>query len=330
MVTERLVELLRSEGVVPQVLNVSPGDSSGPIRYHAMRVVRHLRAMGSLFGRTGPAPRLYLSMPGGAGVAYLIPMAVLARVRGYRVVAHHHSFAYLNSHSRLHRWAFRAAGSECYHVVLCQRMRSLLVEQYPSPSNVLVCSNAELIPAVVRRRRDEDEALSRGLNIGHFSNLSLEKGLDVVVGLLRELLSRETDVTLHLGGLPVDEAASRALADAQVEFGGRLVYWGHLDGDRKSEFLSVLDVFLFPSRYSHEAEPLVILEAMSAGVPVIGSDAGCLAERLGPFAISMSDADRWIVDAASLLGRRDIEDSLCLEMRIGEGKERLLAALVGD
>jgi glycosyltransferase involved in cell wall biosynthesis len=46
--------------------------------------------------------------------------------------------------------------------------------------------------------------------------------------------------------------------------------------DEVAAFYRRLDVFLFPSSYKHEAEPLVVLEAARAGVPTVAFDTGCI------------------------------------------------------
>ena len=57
-------------------------------------------------------------------------------------------------------------------------------------------------------------------------------------------------------------------------------YVGPVYGGQKEQFYRQLDVFLFPTNYANEAEPLVIYEAMRQGVHVIACDRGSIAEML--------------------------------------------------
>jgi glycosyltransferase involved in cell wall biosynthesis len=59
---------------------------------------------------------------------------------------------------------------------------------------------------------------------------------------------------------------------------GAIHYAGPLSHREVAPFLSICDLFLFPSR--NEAEPLVVIEAIDCGLLVIALDVGCLAERL--------------------------------------------------
>ena len=51
-------------------------------------------------------------------------------------------------------------------------------------------------------------------------------------------------------------------------------------GSTRSAFIGSLDIFLFPTNYANEAEPLVIYEAMRRGVYVIACDRGAISEML--------------------------------------------------
>ncbi|MCG3024525.1 glycosyltransferase, partial [Escherichia coli] len=57
-------------------------------------------------------------------------------------------------------------------------------------------------------------------------------------------------------------------------------YFGPVYGEDKTRFLNDLDVFIFPSRYYNEAEPLVVYEAAASGNYVIGSEVGSMKEAI--------------------------------------------------
>lgn len=50
----------------------------------------------------------------------------------------------------------------------------------------------------------------------------------------------------------------------------RVVFPGHVTGDRKRAFFSLADLYVFPSR--HESYGLTLLEALAAGVPAVCLD----------------------------------------------------------
>ena len=56
--------------------------------------------------------------------------------------------------------------------------------------------------------------------------------------------------------------------------------WVQVSGASKDAFFRSIDVFLFPTRYKIEGQPLVILEAMSYGVPVVATSQGYCAELI--------------------------------------------------
>lgn len=57
------------------------------------------------------------------------------------------------------------------------------------------------------------------------------------------------------------------------------VEWvGPVSGGDKDAFYRSLDVFVFPSEYRFEAQPLVVLEALSYGVPCLVTDQGYMGE----------------------------------------------------
>ena len=51
-------------------------------------------------------------------------------------------------------------------------------------------------------------------------------------------------------------------------------YWGRRYGGEKDVFWKDADIFVFPTYYHNECFPLVILEAMEQGLPVISTNEG--------------------------------------------------------
>jgi N-acetyl-alpha-D-glucosaminyl L-malate synthase BshA len=106
----------------------------------------------------------------------------------------------------------------------------------------------------------------------HVSNFRPVKRLLDVVRILERVV-REVPAVLLMVGEGPERASAQALArrlgvQDRVKFLGR--------HDRIEEIMSLADVFLLPSEL--ESFGLSALEAMAAGVPVVGSDAGGLPE----------------------------------------------------
>jgi glycosyltransferase involved in cell wall biosynthesis len=103
------------------------------------------------------------------------------------------------------------------------------------------------------------------------SRISPEKGQDV---LLESLLAWDPPVWLFICGAPAFMRGERyfdRLKTLASKFRRmRVVFPGHVTGERKREFFSLADLYLFPSR--HESYGLTALEALSAGLPVVAFD----------------------------------------------------------
>ena len=52
-----------------------------------------------------------------------------------------------------------------------------------------------------------------------------------------------------------------------------------MSGERKTALLHEADLFVFPG-IQQEGQPLVVLEAMAAGLPIVFTNRGCLSETL--------------------------------------------------
>ena len=216
---------------------------------------------------------LYMAPHSGTGLLFSCFVAFFARCLGYSLAVHYHSYWNIGRRSRLMATFVAICGPKAIHIALAPPMERDLRRFYPAIGRVAVVSNCGLIaphPEVPRHFG------ARRLRLGHLSNLSREKGIGLVLECMRALCARGVDVELWLAGPAENKSTEALIAAARSEFGKRLTYLGRLDGAGVRRFYQEIDVFLFPSVHRHEAEPLVVIDAVAAGVPVIATDRGCI------------------------------------------------------
>ncbi len=278
------------------IINVAPDSLIRNSRYHRQRFWRAVRALWRL-GRWRRAKRsLYLAIAGGAGVIYDLPLTLAARLFGYKIYIHHHSFNYINHRSRWTALLIAVAGSEATHICLSAGMARRLSALYPRANRTIVLSNAALVPPA------EPRPIATGpIRLGFLSNLIPEKGVDTAIEVARALRTAKCDVVLAIAGPALDPEMQALLARTQHELGAAFEYRGAVYGPEKAAFLRDLDIFLFPTRYANEAQPLVVLEALAAGIPVLATDHGCIAEDVGCRAAVIPDAD-YVKEAVRAIG----------------------------
>lgn len=277
-ITERIVGELSPYCRVVRA-DISPGRLERGISYHAAKIAKVAQALSVVAIHAFVAPRvLYTPVGAGFGMFYTIAVIALARALGYTVVVHHHSFAYIDRRTASMRLLARVGGRSAWHLFLCDGMKSAYLARYPtvSQARALVVSNGgrvDPVAAVPDRRPDR-------LTIGHLSNLGAEKGLDDVLETARRLQSAGVDFQLRLAGPTVGAEDAGKIEAARATLGDALEYLGPVYGTDKDRFYAGIDVFLFPTRYHHEAQPTVLFEAMAFGVPSISYGRGCIASDL--------------------------------------------------
>jgi glycosyltransferase involved in cell wall biosynthesis len=108
------------------------------------------------------------------------------------------------------------------------------------------------------------------LRFGFLGGATREKGLHVLLEAFR--CFAKADLVIYGGGLEgIEWPLADVLRQPNIELGGRI------DDAQKAVLLPQLDALVVPSIW-YENSPLVIHEAFQAGVPVICSDIGGMAE----------------------------------------------------
>ncbi|MFC7177301.1 glycosyltransferase [Halosegnis marinus] len=116
----------------------------------------------------------------------------------------------------------------------------------------------------------ERHGLPEGPLVGYTGRHGYEKDLDAILDAATGL-----DATVVFGG----DGPARSGLEARAEgMAADVRFLGFLDREELPAFYATLDVFAFPSPV--ETQGLVALEANACGTPVVGVDAGALAETV--------------------------------------------------
>ena len=264
-------------GATTRVIDVSANTLASSLASRLERLPKiGSAALGLLFGGHRSGDPLYMSMSGGLGQLYEILFILCARLRGLRLYLHHHSFAYLDTPNLVSWFLVLAAGRSAVHITLSRHMAERLQQLY-RVRRASPVSNTVFLPGP--QSVDFPDRIRLG-TVGFMSNLSLEKGLFEFFNLAADMQRSGMPVKASLAG-PFQDARTEEQARARLTDIDNVEYVGQKYGEEKDVFYSDIDVFIFPTLYRNEAEPLVIHEAMSRGIPVIAYGRGCIPEMIG-------------------------------------------------
>ena len=128
------------------------------------------------------------------------------------------------------------------------------------------------------------------VNILFLAHCTREKGLfAAVAGVLaanRELAARRLPMKLKLttagNFVNTEEQAEFAVLQKNPEVAEVVQHAGFVSGERKESLLRAADLFLFPTRYLGENQPVNLIEAMAFGLPIVTTRWRSLPEMLPP------------------------------------------------
>ncbi len=234
---------------------------------------------------TRQADTVYLSAAGSAAMVYDALLLGLARSLGARLIIHHHATHYLRERTRLSGLPFAAAGQKALHVVLCPDMGTLLSTTYPAAGRVLAVSNAAVF-APPTRSQARTPPSGRPLRIGSLANISVAKGSMTMLCLRERLRAAGVPCEVWLAGGWL-EPELKPVMDAAMAADPGLRVIGPVYGADKAAYLEAVDLLVLPSH--SEAEPLVVFEALAAGLPMIAWRTGCIGRQL-------AERPEWLID----------------------------------
>jgi len=233
---------------------------------------------------------------------YSAPHATLAAVLipGLKVVAIEH--LPLPSRSRAAHWLKRTTSRRLAgHVAVSpQTAEAIASEAGLTRGTLFVVPNGVSKPAA----GSTDLGLPRPI-VGGLGRLVHQKGFDVLIDALAILPGVSAVVA---GDGPECDALLQRARDRSVADRFVVVPWTSDIGP----FLRSLDVFVLPSRY--EGLPLVLLEAMATGAPVVAADVGAVSEAIVPgesgLLVPPDDAPALAAGIGQLLGDQKARERL--------------------
>lgn len=273
-VTAIVCDRLRAVGIELGVINIAAVDLGRSLRTRLrrlLRVIGGLHALSRMRRLRGGC--LYLSISGGGGQVYEIAFLILARSFGMLPILHHHSFAYLDSRSRLASVLVRVAGRSAIHVTQSLRMAERLNELYHAErvhavSNAVFLVNGKTLSPLLR---------SELRMVGFISNITVEKGIFEFLELMAAAKTKNLPIKGKIAGPfqspTLERVVSRHLATLE-----NVEYVGPKYGADKEAFFAEIDTLVFPTSYANETEGIVNHEAMRHGIPVIAYGRGAIPE----------------------------------------------------
>jgi glycosyltransferase involved in cell wall biosynthesis len=296
----------------PQMRIADTGDGAAGEAVRWLRPFIKLCRSAGAWWKIPSSDAVYIAVKAEHGMWLTTAAAGLARLAGARVFLHHHSYRYIRERKPRMVALTRAAGPRARHIVLSQSMASDLSHVMPEIPRPLVIGNAGFIDRTLLEL--PLKADGGDLVLGHLSLLSLEKGIGEVVDLALALHQAGTRVRLVVGGPTVDDESRLHIDRAARELGELFEHRGIVTGEAKRAFFDEITHFVLPSR--GDALPLVLYEAMAAGVVCVATRLGSIPEQLeGSPGILAQSADSFVEETLPELVRASVSTAASQQSR---------------
>ena len=208
---------------------------------------------------------------------FFVPAILLHR----KVVVHLHGSVLRSVYETWPGWVKALArfvlGRVSRAIVLCERLEFIFSDIVPDHRIVTIPNG---IDPWMTSPRDGGQQRSSG-TVLYLGQLSVDKGvLDILRAIPQVTRTCPTTRFVFAGdwfGERSEEQARQLIE--RFDLGRYTVFCGSVAGEAKERLFRDASMLLLPSY--HEGHPIVILEAMAAGLPVIATDVGCIADTIG-------------------------------------------------
>ena len=170
-------------------------------------------------------------------------------------------------------------------IVLCNALSNIFGDLLPKNKVRVVhngvkesISDEEFLTALRKKMSDN----RREFLVGFMGTLDKNKGFIDFIKSLPYVLTKFKNVKFSIAGKwhkkeDKEESLDFLRNNNLEEF---VQFMGVVRGEEKKKYLLESDIFVFPTKYYYEGQPIVVIEAMMAGLPVIVTPRACLKEMI--------------------------------------------------
>jgi len=200
----------------------------------------------------------------------------IAVKRADKVVLMLHGSNFLNwqnsSSSFVRKYTRRVLKRTDGMIVLGDKLKQLFVDYYHR-EDIYVVPNGEDYPL------ENKSGNNKPINLLYLSNLQPTKGFEDVLDAFHIVIDGNKEAHLTVVGEWRDNATKNKITKKIKEKNLPISFVGPAYDQDKWHYFNDADVFVFPPR-APEGHPLVIVEAMAAGLPIISTDQGAITESV--------------------------------------------------
>ncbi len=188
-----------------------------------------------------------------------------------------------------------------------------LQRRYPTKGYTVSCSNVVIdepddTTLVKRLEKLKGFDPHKKLILGTAAALDTRyKGQEYVIRAIKPLTEMGYDVEYHMAGGYNGTKHDYFLRDLAKELGvtDRVKFVGNLSADKMPEYYDSLDIYVQPSK--QEGLPRAVIEAMSRGCPVIGTNIAGIPELISKICLFRKGSDTEVIKAVKRVLGTDLE-----------------------
>ncbi len=221
-------------------------------------------------------PKLVYITPNAKGGPFYKDFVVVMMLKrmGCKVITHYHNKGVLTRQNKTFDHFLYKRFFKGLKIILLSESLYPDVQKYVKKEDVFICPNG--IPERSEKCKVTNERSSAIPHVLFLSNLLIEKGVLVLLDALKILKEKGCSFVIDFVGGETAEMNNERF-DLEVQqrgFQDVVRYHGKQYGKDKNAFWEKANVFVFPTFYQNECFPLVLLEAMQHGLPIITTDEG--------------------------------------------------------